>query len=382
MRLILIVTRLGAGGPPVAILNLHRALLSQGHESVLVIGECEDSELSAEYLLSSRDAVVRVPQMRRSINLVADMLAFVKLFQLCWKFKPNVVHTHTAKAGALGRLAAFLAGVPTIVHTYHGNVLKGYFPRWKTSIFRVVEGLLGAITTAVVVLSEQQRLEIVTELKIVKRSRCIVIPLGLDLVSRHPHSGKTTGGDTIIVGWAGRFVEIKNLPLLVDVIRGWPEHLGKVAFLVAGAGPAGRQLSDTGFPGAVSVELLGWLVDPNPFYDRLDCLLLTSHNEGTPIVLLEAMARRIPTISTGVGGVPDLMGPVVERLDDDVVVCERGVMIGFSASSAHSAILWVKSNKPVVAEMCQRALLYVSATYSVSAMVDRNMAVYGLESER
>ncbi|MCX6599408.1 MAG: glycosyltransferase [Acidobacteria bacterium] len=296
-RVLRILTRLGAGGPPLHCLIANRELTARGYETRLAVGERGEQDLSMDYLLQPQDALIRIPAMTPALVHHSDVTAVVQLYRLMRQWSPHIVHTHTAKAGLLGRVAAVLAGVPHIVHTFHGNVLRGYFNPAINVLIRAVEKVLALGTDAVCVLSAQQRGEIVHQFGIAPARKTFVVPLGMDL----PELPAATGEFT--VGWLGRCVPVKNLTLLADLVRRTP-----LSFLIAGDGPdrdTVRALTEA-FPGRV--EWVGWQQDILPVLARCHVLVQTSRNEGTPVALIQGMGAGRPFVATGVGGVPDVAG--------------------------------------------------------------------------
>ncbi|MCX6591240.1 MAG: glycosyltransferase [Acidobacteria bacterium] len=296
-RVLRILTRLGAGGPPQHCLIANRELAARGYETRLAVGQCGREDLAMDYLLSAEDAVVHIPQMRPNLFHPADAAAVLHLYRLMRDWSPDIVHTHTAKAGLLGRVAAAMAGVPHIVHTFHGNVLRGYFNPVLNAAIRTVERLLARRTDAICVLSPQQRQEIVEQFQIASAAQTAVVPLGMDL----PELPQATGEFT--VGWLGRLVPVKNLGLLAEVVRRTP-----LRFVIAGDGPerAVAAALAAEYPGRV--EWLGWQQDILPVLARCHVLVQTSRNEGTPVALIQGMGAGRPFVATRVGGVPDVAG--------------------------------------------------------------------------
>jgi len=256
--------------------------------------------------------------MSREISLWADAIAFWRILKFLRKERPDVVHTHTAKAGALGRLAAWLAGVPVIVHTYHGNVFQGYFGPIRNKIYLAVERMLGQLSTQVIAISESQQQEICMKYHVVPRRKICVIHNGFELEhfaqgsreeARRKFGLKT---DDFVVVWVGRMVPVKDVQLLAQVIQRAAEKQSHIHFLVVGDGEEKKELESL-VRGFTNVRLLGWRHDMEQVWSAADVALLTSRNEGTPTALIEAMAAGLPFVATHVGGVQDLAaGPLHE----------------------------------------------------------------------
>jgi glycosyltransferase involved in cell wall biosynthesis len=212
-------------------------------------------------------------------------------------------------AGCLGRTAALLAGVPVIVHTFHGNSLRHYFSPITNAVFLRIERLLARGTDAICVLSDQQANEINGEFGIGNRSRFHVVPLGLDL-SPFLQVPARSAGDVLRIGWFGRLVPIKDVPLLVNVIAETLKTNQRVEFHVAGNGPDARLIEEACKRFGPAFTWHGWLSDITPVLAQCDILIQTSKNEGTPLALIQGMAAGRPFLSTAVGGVADMVtGP-------------------------------------------------------------------------
>ena len=230
--------------------------------------------------------------------------------------RPDIVHTHTAKAGALGRLAARLAGVPVIVHTFHGSVFAGYFGSFTSRFFQLIERTMALGTDAILAVSRRVA-EDLEERKIAPRSKIEVIPLGLEL-NRFEHVSQYRGelrhelglaADAPLVGCVGRLVLIKDLGTLLEAIVRVSTTCPEAVLLVVGDGdqrPALEREADRLKLGS-RVRFLGFRTDLERIYADLDLAINCSLNEGTPVALIEAMAAGVPVVATRVGGTPDLL---------------------------------------------------------------------------
>jgi glycosyltransferase involved in cell wall biosynthesis len=319
-KLVRIIARLNVGGPARQACLLHDKLVDH-FDTHLITGSLAHSEQDMSYLLSSEHHVLRLPQMSREISFWADSLAFWTILKFLRKERPGIVHTHTAKAGALGRLAAWLAGVPVIVHTYHGHVLDGYFGVFKSKAYLSLERMLGRLSTRVIAVSESQLQDLCFTYRVVPRNKISIIQNGFELdhfsqgcrEEARKQFGLAT--DDFVVVWAGRLVPVKDVQLLGKVIRRAADTQSKLRFLVVGQGPDQPQL-DCLIQGCRNVRLLGWRRDMELIWSAADVALLTSRNEGTPTTLIEAMAAGRPFVSTNVGAVRDLaVGPLRELPD-------------------------------------------------------------------
>ena len=303
----LIVTRLSIGGPTFALIQLARDLRKHGYRPLLVSGVCEAGEDSLDSLLSPDDAICYISELSRSISPIRNFRAFFRLYRLIRSHRPVIVHTHTAMAGATGRAAAILARTPVIVHTFHGNSLQKYFSPVANFIFRCIEQVLAHFTDAICVLSPQQRRELCDTLRTVDPAKFHIMPLDLDLSKFQELPEPNDDSGPLCIGWFGRFVPIKDIPLLAQVIE---TSLGRglnLEFHLVGAGSEAHAIEGAmrKFPGQVHWH--GWQKNVIPFLEKCHLVIMTSRSEGTPLALIQGMAAGRPFLSTPVGGVIDLV---------------------------------------------------------------------------
>jgi glycosyltransferase involved in cell wall biosynthesis len=310
-------SRLNVGGPSVHVILLTAGLAGRGYETRLVIGTEAPHEGNLLDLAAAKG--VRCESMAslgREIRPLRDLLALLALYRLMRAYRPQVVHTHAAKAGLLGRVAARLAGVPVVVHTYHGHVLHGYFGRAKTALFRGLERWLARLTDRLVAVSPRVREELV-ELGIAPREHFRVVPLGLELeelAGALPRGGlRRDAGvpdDAPLIGMVGRLVPIKDVPTFLRAAAKVRQVTPQARFALVGDGEERRLLEDlcARLGMAEVVTFHGWRRDMQSVYGDLDVVVNTSRNEGTPVALIEALAAGRPVVATRVGGTPDLLG--------------------------------------------------------------------------
>jgi glycosyltransferase involved in cell wall biosynthesis len=322
IRVVRIISRLNVGGPAIHATLLTERLDPARYESLLVSGaEGADEGSYLDLHQRSLSTLRRVPELGREISGVRDLNGLRALTRIIRDVKPHIVHTHTAKAGALGRAAAWRAGVPIIVHTYHGHVFDGYFSPLKTQAFVAVERWLATRTHCLVSVSEQVRTDVLAR-GIGTPDKSVVVPLGLDL-DRYLHAEQRRGelrrepdiralgidAHTPLIGIVARLVPIKAHEVFLDMAARVAAARPDARFLIIGDGERRQELetlTDTlGLKGRI--HFLGWRQDLDRIYADLDAVVLTSRNEGSPVALTEAMAAARPVVSTRVGGVSDLI---------------------------------------------------------------------------
>jgi len=294
MKILRIISRLNIGGPSIHVANLNESI----GDSVLVYGELAKGEGSMEYFLDRKCLDnIKLNSLGREISPLKDLQTIFSLIKIIRQEKPDIVHTHTAKAGFAGRIAAKICGVKDIYHTFHGHVFHGYFSKKKTNLFIKIEQFLASLSTKIIAISEEQKKDLI-KYKICKESKIEVIPLGFDLnpfraITRKQRPKKN-------IGIVGRLVPIKNHALFLEIAHGLPDF----NFIIIGDGELKNELQ---LQASKNVRFSGFTNNMADVYTNLDLLLLTSINEGTPVAVIEAIASGIPVLSTDVGGVKDII---------------------------------------------------------------------------
>ncbi len=317
IRVMRVISRMNVGGPARHVVLLNTGLDRLGYDCLLVTGSEGASEGSLRDLaISSQLRLEVIPELGREISPRSDFTTLVTLYRLMRRERPHIVHTHTAKAGLVGRIAARLAGVPIVLHTFHGHVFHGYFSSRKTRLFLFIERLGARLSTRIITISPRLREEI-ARYGVAESDRIAVVPLGLEL-DEFAAQPRATGDfrrsidipqDAKLVGAVGRLAPIKNIPLLLEaaVLAGQQEP--EMCVVLVGDGELRPEL-------VALVEVLGltdavifagWRRDLASVYSDLDAVVISSDNEGTPASLIEAMAAGCPVVATRVGGVPDLI---------------------------------------------------------------------------
>ncbi len=317
-RVLRVIARLNIGGPAIHATLLTRGLDPDRYESYLVHGAEAASE--GNYLSLKGLAVDRrhsVPALGREIQPWRDWQAYRDLVRIIREVRPHVVHTHTAKAGLLGRWAARRCGVPVIVHTFHGHVFHGYFSPARTAMFVRLERALARTTTCLVTVSEDVRQQILAR-GIGRPDRFEVVRLGLDLAPFRTAEGRRgelrrelgLADDAPTVGIVARLVPRKAHEVFLQAAAAIAPLVPDAMFLVVGDGERRAELEGRARTLGLSgrVRFLGWRADLDRVYADLDVVMLTSTNEGSPVALIEAMAAARPVVATRAGGVAELVG--------------------------------------------------------------------------
>jgi glycosyltransferase involved in cell wall biosynthesis len=330
VRILRVIARLNMGGPALHVAYLTEGLRSRGYDTTLVAGSLARGEDSMAFVAEGRGVdVVRIDELGREISPLRDLVATLRLAWLIRRERPDILHTHTAKAGTVGRVAALLAGrrrPPIVVHTFHGHVLRGYFGPLRSLLFRLLERWLAASTTALIAVSPQVRDDLVA-LGVAPRERFAVVRLGIELDERvdGARDGRLEsrrylgiGPDRFAVGWIGRMTAVKRTDDVLEAFKRLRDGGVDAVLCMVGDGPDRPHVEQRAHElGIVRDTLfLGYQEDVAPFYAAFDALVLPSSNEGTPVSAIEALAAGRPVVATRVGGVPD----VVEEGKDGFLV--------------------------------------------------------------
>jgi glycosyltransferase involved in cell wall biosynthesis len=311
IRILRIIARMNVGGPAVQICNLMNKLDRGLFEQLLVTGYCGEGE--KEYLEGEKVdfQIHRIRELGVSINFLRDLVAILKIIKIIYKFKPDIIHTHTAKAGFMGRIAGIMYPRSIkIIHTFHGHLLYGYFPKWKTKLIISAEVILGYFTDFLIAVGETVKEELIS-VGVGNQRKFLVINPGIEEIPRLEKKAWVKKfnlpEDKFIIAFVGRLTKIKRIDRLVEVIKLAKKELNTVHFIIAGGGIEEeylkRQVEDFHLP----VTYVGWIKSLNEITCLADAYILTSDNEGTPISLIQAMIAGIPIISTDVGSVSDVV---------------------------------------------------------------------------
>lgn len=339
-KVLRIINRFNLGGITYNVSYLSR-YLSNKYETLLIGGPEEDGEESSLYIPQSLGLNPRIiDEMRRSINPLQDYKAYKKIKQIIREFKPDIVHTHASKAGAIGRLAAIHCKIPVIIHTFHGHVFHGYFSKLKTNVFKTIEKYLSKKSSAIVAISQIQKNELTKIHKVCSENQTVVIPLGFDLnrftenqIEKQNafRSKYFINENDLAIGIIGRLAPIKNHFLFIDAIEFVLKNCNTpIKAFIIGDGETKQQLIDYlkqkqltysfGEDNNANFTFTSWIKEVDIALAGLDLVCLTSKNEGTPVSLIEAQAAGKYIITTNVGGIKDILNPncgVLSEVEDE-----------------------------------------------------------------
>lgn len=310
IKILRIIARMNVGGPAIQVTNLMIHLPKSNFEQVLATGYCGKNE--KDYL-EGKDfdfEVTRIGGLRRKISLVRDIQAFLELRKLIREFKPEIIHTHTTKAGFLGRLAARSSFQKVlVVHTFHGHLLNGYFSPRKTKLLIVAEKILAYMTDVIISVGEQVRNDLIN-VGIAPLGKFRVIPPGFEMEIPIPQTKRELFGfndSNFVVIWIGRMTQIKAPQRVIEIAKCL---IGEsIRFVMVGGGEMLPEIEAEIQRSFLPIKILGWREDIASLLQSSDVLLITSKNEGTPISIIEAQKIGKPVVSTKVGSVEEVLIP-------------------------------------------------------------------------
>jgi glycosyltransferase involved in cell wall biosynthesis len=380
MKVLRIIARLNVGGPARHVVWLTEALNDEEFQTKLVAGSVPEGEEDMGYFAKEHGVEpIFIKEMSRELS-PKDALTFFKIFGEIRRQRPDVIHTHTAKAGTVGRAAALLhkilGGRARVVHTFHGHVFHSYYGKFKTRLFVLIEKLLARLATdKIVVISPQQLREIHQDFGVGREKQFHVIPLGIDVARFEtlPEARQVlrdqlkVADDEILVGFVGRLTEIKDISLYLQVVARTRKTADPpMKFIIAGDGHLRQKLEREAAQLGLgdSLVFLGNYPEAEILYAGFDIVALTSLNEGTPLSLIEAMAAGRPFISTAVGGVADLLGET-ESEHEGFRVCERGIGIDSrSPDDFTKGLIYLAKNEKLRETLALRGRMFAREAYS------------------
>ena len=311
IRVLRIIARMNVGGPAVQITHLMRGLEPSRFDHKLVTGFCEEDEV--DYLDSSAHdlSVVRVPGLGRSINLFSDLASILKVVKIIRSFKPHLVHTHTAKAGVIGRIASVLSGHKSVrVHTFHGHVLHGYFSKNKTKMYVFIEQMFALITNRFVCVGTKVRNDLVSA-GIGNIDKYVVFPPGVEkpLTFDREMAARQLSipSNKIYCLYLGRVTKIKRPDRLIDVATILKNNGVDITFLIAGGGDLLDEMKALSESADLQMIFMGWQHNLDALFSVADVLVMTSDNEGTPLSAIQAQLAGVPVVSTNVGSIKEIL---------------------------------------------------------------------------
>lgn len=364
IRVVSIISRMNVGGPAILLTDLLEHSPSETFEHILITGKCEGNE--TDYLASNPLAieVIYINDIQRSIFLIKDIKAFLKLFFALKRIKPDIVHTHTSKAGAIGRLATLLACPSTrIVHTFHGHLLHSYFKPWKIRLIVLLERTLAKFSERLIAVSNQTKGDLVAA-GVGRENDWEVIHPGIRY--KEKRGKKEIAKECFQVTWIGRFTKVKDPILALEAFAKVTSNSGdKYKLTMAGDGELLGECKIFASTLGLNVDFLGWTSNVSDLLSESDLLLFTSRNEGFGMVVVEAALQKVPTISTDSGGVRDF-----------ITHSHTGLLVRDNPESLASAIIEMKLDNNKRKKLGSNAYELAVAEYSADNYNKKHFNLY------
>lgn len=369
IRVMRIIARMNVGGPAVQVSGLMRGFDESVFDHRLYTGFCDEDE--ADYLetVATDVKAIRITGLGRSISPGADAKALLSLIKEIRTFRPDVIHTHTAKAGVVGRVASLLSGRRSIrVHTFHGHLLHGYFGKIKTSLVIFIEKVLGFFTHRLLAVGERVMRDLLA-VGIGKQEKFSVMSPGLQLgtlPSRESARVELSLDPTLTYcSFIGRITHIKRPDRFLDVVASLKNSGVNLHFIVAGDGQLLDACKERAKQESLPVTFLGWRSDIETILAASDMVLLTSDNEGTPLCLIQAGMAHLPVVTTRVGSVPEI-----------VVDGQTGLVVDLSVDAIADALITLVNDPALCKEMGASAHEYTMSRYGVDRLVKNHQDLY------
>lgn len=368
IRVLRVIARMNVGGPAIQISGLMSSLNAEKFEQILLTGVCDQDEIDFLEERNLQTPVTRIHELGRRVRLFDDLVAFLKIRKVMKEFRPHIVHTHTAKAGLLGRLASLsIFDTHLRVHTFHGHLLHGYFNKVVTTIVALMEKTLAKRTDSLIAVGEQVKKELLAAGIGTERKFSVIGP-GLELATLPDRAEAARGlglsPDAFTVVWAGRVVPIKAPHRIIEIARECRELHLPVRFLIAGDGPLLQELVEESMENSLPIHFLGWQSEIEKVLAVSDVMILTSLNEGTPVALIQAQMAGIPVISTDVGSASEVFTDQ-----------ESGFISKYSASWFAEKIQQLYKDPNLLNNMSQRSIKN-SRKFHVSRLVSDHEKLY------
>ena len=369
IRVMRIIARMNVGGPAVQVSGLMRGLNSNEFDHRLYTGFCAVNE--ADYLDSVATDVkaIRIKGLGRRISVSGDVKAFFSLIKAIREFKPNIIHTHTAKAGFLGRIASLVSLQKSIrVHTFHGHLLNGYFDSFKRLLIVIAERALATITQQLLAVGDKVR-EDLLKAGIGKKEKFGLMPPGLEIGSLSLKAKSkefyALNSDRLQCAYIGRVTQIKRPDLFLDVVSEIKKREINLDFFIAGDGELLETCRKRIATEELPVSVLGWQTNIERVLSAADIVVLTSDNEGTPLSLIQAGMAGLPVVTTNVGSVPEV-----------VINNVTGIITELDVQQIADALEALSSNSGLCAQLGKAAQEFTLANFGVQRLVKDHEELY------
>ena len=369
IRVMRIIARMNVGGPAVQVSGLMRGFNSTEFDHRLYTGFCAADE--ADYLdtVATDVTATHIAGFGRRVSLGGDMKAFLTLIKEIRTFRPHIIHTHTAKAGFLGRIASILSFHPSIrVHTFHGHLLNGYFGTFKRLLVILVEKILAIFTHQLLAVGDKVRQDLLAA-GIGKSEKFALMPPGLK-IGELPNKSEALkfyglSTQTLQCAFIGRVTQIKRPDRFLDVVSEIKKQGVAIEFFMAGDGELLESCRERILRENLPVKTLGWQTDIEKVLSAADIVMLSSDNEGTPLSLIQAGMAGLPVVTTRVGSIPEV---VLDGI--------TGIITGFDFVEIADALTKLAEDDQLRTEMGNSAKVFTRANFGVKRLVHDHEEMY------
>ncbi|HEY4716613.1 MAG TPA: glycosyltransferase [bacterium] len=395
MKIVEFVTRLNIGGPSFHAIAITKALKTKGWDTLLITGIAEKEEGSIlEEAMKSDIRIKIIPELSSKLNPLKDIIAFIRLLLMLKVEMPDIIHSHTAKAGFLARVAGIFIRVLLrkkvyVIHTYHGFIFEKYFSKPISLLILLTERFLSKITSRIICVSPALKIQAMERYRISSDSKLTVIPYGIRFLeskqfasSGEAKSGFGVGDNTFIFAAIGRLVQIKDFGLFLDsanlLLKRMNQERHRVKFLIAGDGPEKPFVEKIADQLNLKNNLIspGWIKNMEYVYPAIDVLCITSKSEGVPFVCLEAMYASKPVLAVDVGGIRDVF--TIQEEKPGYWICSEGILVKErNPVSISNAMLFLLQNPEMLKEMGYRAKKRIEDNFTEDRMIESFNQLFG-----
>jgi glycosyltransferase involved in cell wall biosynthesis len=369
IRVMRVIARMNVGGPAVQVSGLMRGLSTSEFDHRLYTGFCSADEADYLYTVAPDVSAIRIEGLGRRVSIGGDLKAFFLLIKEIRSFKPHIIHTHTAKAGFLGRLASIVSFHPSIrVHTFHGHLLTGYFGTFKTILVVHSEKTLARFTHHLLAVGDKVRQDLLRAgIGNVKNFGLMPPGLKIGKLSEKRKSRESINPPTSVLQCAfiGRITKIKRPDRFLDVVSEIKERRINLEFFIAGDGELLEACRERIIAQELPVKLLGWQSNIESVLSAADIVLLTSDNEGTPLSLIQAGMAGLPVVTTNVGSVPEI-----------VINNVTGLVTELDVQEVANALEKLANNEALRSQLGNAAQKFTLANFGVERLVHDHEVLY------
>lgn len=369
IRIMQLIARMNVGGPAIIVAELMRELDSERFEVTLVTGQCAEDEVDYLSEVATEIPVTRINGLGRSVTILGDIKSFLTLLKIIRGFKPDIIHTHTAKAGVLGRIAGLIA-YPRAkrIHTFHGHLLHGYFSPLKTNFIILIERVLASFSAALIAIGNQVKDDLLAVGVGNPNQYSVIFPGLEELDTQSKANARIELGldvGNVYIAFVGRLTQVKRPDRLIEIARYLKNNHPKDQLLITGAGEKFAETQDIAMRESLPMLLLGWRNDIGRILSASDIVILCSDNEGIPLTLIQASQAGLPIISTNVGSVNEI-----------VIDGETGLLVEANTQKLIQAVNELLSDPLKMAQFGLAGKARAKSHFSLAGMIQAHEDLY------